>query len=73
MTNSEYEMLIQKQEKYPIKLSTYIRNVLFEKELKSMNFKPMKSCFNMEFISKKLPIICEIGNGMFLKIKKEFY
>ena len=38
MTNSEYEMLIQKQEKYPLKLSTYIRNVLFEKELKINEF-----------------------------------
>lgn len=39
MTNSEYEMLIQKQEKYSLKLSAYIRNVLFEKELKINEFK----------------------------------
>ena len=39
MNNSEYELLIQKQEKYPLKLSTYIRNVLFEKELKINEFK----------------------------------
>ena len=38
MTNSEYEILIQKQEKYPVKLSTYIRNILFEKELKINEF-----------------------------------
>ena len=38
MTNTEYEILIQKQEKYPLKLSTYIRNVLFEKELKINEF-----------------------------------
>ena len=38
MTNSEYETLIQKQEKHPFKLSTYIRNVLFEKELKINEF-----------------------------------
>ncbi|PQA92676.1 special sigma factor [Chryseobacterium shigense] len=38
MTNSEYEILIQKQEKYPLKLSTYIRNILFEKELKINEF-----------------------------------
>lgn len=38
MTNSEYETLLQKQEKYPLKLSTYIRNVLFEKELKINEF-----------------------------------
>jgi len=38
MTNSEYETLIQKQKKYPLKLSTYIRNVLFEKELKINEF-----------------------------------
>ena len=38
MTNSEYEILIQKQEKHPLKLSTYIRNVLFEKELKINEF-----------------------------------
>lgn len=38
MTNSEYETLIQKQEKYPLKLSSYIRNVLFEKELKINEF-----------------------------------
>ena len=38
MTNSEYETLIQKQEKNPLKLSTYIRNVLFEKELKINGF-----------------------------------
>ncbi|WP_417430206.1 plasmid mobilization protein [Halpernia sp.] len=38
MNNSEYEILIQKQEKYPLKLSTYIRNVLFEKELKINEF-----------------------------------
>jgi hypothetical protein len=39
MTNSEYETLIQKQKKYPLKLSTYIRNVLLEKELKINEFK----------------------------------
>lgn len=38
MTNSEYEILVQKQEKYPLKLSTYIRNILFEKELKINEF-----------------------------------
>ena len=38
MTHSEYETLIQKQEKYPLKLSTYIRNVLFEKELNVNEF-----------------------------------
>ncbi len=38
MNNSEYELLIQKQEKYRLKLSTYIRNVLFEKELKINEF-----------------------------------
>ena len=38
MTNSEYEILLQKQEKHPLKLSTYIRNVLFEKELKINEF-----------------------------------
>ena len=39
MSNSEYETLIKKQKKYPIKLSTYIRNVLFERELKINEFK----------------------------------
>ncbi|WP_312078735.1 plasmid mobilization protein [Chryseobacterium sp.] len=39
MTNSEYETLIQKQKRYPLKLSTYIRNILFEKELKINEFK----------------------------------
>ena len=39
MTHSEYETLLQKQEKSPLKLSTYIRNVLFEKELKINEFK----------------------------------
>lgn len=39
MTNAEYETLIQKQEKYPLKLSAYIRNVLFEKELKINEFR----------------------------------
>jgi len=38
MTNAEYEILIQKQKKYPLKLSTYIRNILFEKELKINEF-----------------------------------
>ena len=38
MTNSEYEILLQKQEKHPLKLSTYIRNILFEKELKINEF-----------------------------------
>ncbi|KQK27580.1 special sigma factor [Chryseobacterium aquaticum] len=38
MTNSEYETLTQKQKKYPLKLSTYIRNILFEKELKINEF-----------------------------------
>ncbi len=38
MNNSEYEILIQKQKKYQLKLSTYIRNVLFEKELKINEF-----------------------------------
>jgi hypothetical protein len=38
MTSSEYKILIQKQEKYPLKLSTYIRNVLLEKELKINEF-----------------------------------
>ena len=39
MSNSEYGTLIKKQKKYPIKLSTYIRNVLFERELKINEFK----------------------------------
>ena len=39
MTHSEYETLLHKQEKSPLKLSTYIRNVLFEKELKINEFK----------------------------------
>ena len=38
MSHSEYENLLQKQEKYPLKLSTYIRNVLFEKELNVNEF-----------------------------------
>lgn len=38
MTNAEYETLIQKQGKHPLKLSAYIRNVLFEKELKINEF-----------------------------------
>ena len=38
MTNSEYEILLQKQEKHPLKLSTYIRNILFEKGLKINEF-----------------------------------
>lgn len=38
MTNSEYETLIQKQKKHPLKLSTYIRNILLEKELKINEF-----------------------------------
>ena len=38
MTNSEYEILLQKQEKHTLKLSTYIRNILFEKELKINEF-----------------------------------
>ena len=38
MTNSEYEILLQKEEKHPLKLSTYIRNILFEKELKINEF-----------------------------------
>ncbi|UCA60244.1 special sigma factor [Chryseobacterium rhizoplanae] len=38
MTNSEYKILIQKQRQYPLKLSTYIRNVLLEKELKINEF-----------------------------------
>ena len=38
MTNSEYEILIKKQKKYPLKMSTYIRNILFEKELKINEF-----------------------------------
>ena len=38
MTNSEYEILIQKQKKYPLKLTTYIRSVLLEKELKINEF-----------------------------------
>ena len=38
MTNYEYETLIQKQKKYPLKLSTYIQNVLLEKELKINEF-----------------------------------
>lgn len=39
MSNSEYDTLIKKQKKYAIKLSTYIRNVLFERELKINEFK----------------------------------
>ncbi len=38
MTNAEYVTLIQKQKKYPLRLSTYIRNILFEKELKINEF-----------------------------------
>ena len=37
-TNSEYEILLQQQEQYPLKLSTYIWNVFLEKELKTNEF-----------------------------------
>lgn len=54
MTNSEYKTLIQRQEKYPLKLSAYIRNILFERELKINEFQTDEVLLNYGTYFKKI-------------------
>jgi hypothetical protein len=71
MTNSEYELLIQKQEKYPLKLSTYIRNVLFEKELKINEFKTDETLLQFGTHFKKITNLLRNREWTVFENKKE--
>ena len=71
MTNAEYELLIQKQEKYPLKLSTYIRNVLFEKELKINEFKTDETLLQFGTHFKKITNLLRNREWNVFENKKE--
>ena len=71
MTNSEYELLIQKQEKYPLKLSMYIRNVLFEKELKINEFKTDETLLQFGTHFKKITNLLRNREWTVFENKKE--
>lgn len=71
MTNAEYELLIQKQEKYPLKLSTYIRNVLFEKELKINEFKTDENLLQFGTHFKKITNLLRNREWNVFENKKE--
>ena len=71
MTNAEYEFLIQKQEKYPLKLSTYIRNVLFEKELKINEFKSDETLLQFGTHFKKITNLLRNREWTVFENKKE--
>ena len=71
MNNSEYETLIQKQEKYPLKLSTYIRNVLFEKELKINEFKTDETLLQFGNHFKKITNLLRNREWNIFENKKE--
>jgi len=71
MTNSEYETLIQKQEKYPLKLSTYIRNILFEKELKINEFQTDEVLLEYGTHFKKITNLLRNREWNFFENKKE--
>ena len=71
MTNSEYELLIQKQEKYPLKLSTYIRNVLLEKELKINEFKTDETLLQFGTHFKKITNLLRNREWTVFENKKE--
>ena len=71
MNNSEYELLIQKQEKYPLKLSTYIRNVLLEKELKINEFKTDETLLQFGTHFKKITNLLRNREWNVFENKKE--
>lgn len=71
MTNSEYQILIKKQEKYPLKLSTYIRNVLFEKELKVNEFQTDEVLLQYGSHFKKITNLLRNREWNFFENKKE--
>ena len=71
MTHSEYENLLQKQEKYPLKLSTYIRNVLFEKELKINEFKTDETLLQFGNNFKKITNLLRNREWAVFENKKE--
>lgn len=71
MTNAEYELLIQKQEKYPLKLSNYIRNVLFEKELKINEFKTDETLLQFGTHFKKITNLLRNREWNVFENKKE--
>ncbi len=71
MTNSEYEILVQKQEKYPLKLSTYIRNILFEKELKINEFKTDETLLQFGTHFKKISNLLRNREWNVFENKKE--
>ena len=71
MSNSEYETLIKKQKKYPIKLSTYIRNVLFERELKINEFKIDEILLQYVNNSKKITNLMRHREWNMFENKKE--
>ncbi|WP_312899989.1 plasmid mobilization protein [Chryseobacterium taichungense] len=71
MTHSEYKILIQKQEQYPLKLSTYIRNVLFEKELKINEFKTDETLLQFGNHFKKITNLLRNREWSVFENKKE--
>jgi len=71
MNNSEYETLIQKQKKYPLKLSTYIRNVLLEKELKINEFQTDETLLQFGSHFKKITNLLRNREWNVFQNKKE--
>lgn len=71
MTNSEYEILLQKQEKHPLKLSTYIRSVLFEKELKINEFQTDEVLLQYGTLFKKITNLLRNREWNVFENKKE--
>ena len=71
MTNSEYEILIQKQKEYPLKLSTYIRNVLLEKELKINEFQTDETLLQFGTHFKKITNLLRNREWNVFENKKE--
>ena len=71
MTNAEYELLIQKQEKHPLKLSMYIRNVLFEKELKINEFQTDETLLQFGTHFKKITNLLRNREWTVFENKKE--
>jgi len=71
MTSFEYEILIQKQEKYPLKLSTYIRNVLFDKELKINEFQTDETLLQFGAHFKKITNLLRNREWNIFENKKE--
>ncbi|MFP3834649.1 plasmid mobilization protein [Chryseobacterium sp. SIMBA_028] len=71
MTNAEYDILVQNQEKYPLKLSTYIRNVLLEKELKINEFQTDEVLLQYGMYFKKITNLLRNREWNVFENKKE--